>query len=211
MGADLTNGFFTLAGAVLGSIITGALAWYIGRQNRRRSELTVLRGTAVRLIEVQPNDLSVVELRVRGKPVPTVYTQDIRIVNTGTEFVRDGRIDIRVSDDAQLLSADIVDCPSDAAGEPAAHAETHKLGARLSFGYINPNERLLLRILLERPIDVVPTFRQEGVSFVVRDHFESTMPELLDEALSLSFSVPSLVRFAVSLLVPRSRRFLDRG
>ena len=62
---------------------------------------------------------------------------DIRIVNTGTEFVRDGRIDIRVSDDAQLLSADIVDCPSDAAGEPAAHAETHKLGARLSFGYIN--------------------------------------------------------------------------
>ena len=199
--ADLTNGLFTLAGAVLGAIITGGIAWYVSRQNRRRSELTVLKGLTVSLVEVRSDVASVVELRVHDKVVPTVYTQDIRILNTGTDVINDGKISFITVDPTQVLSADILGVPSGAAADDLkACTNDQRDSATVTFKYVNPGEELLLRILLDKHISVEPQFRQSGVNFVVRNYSGSTLPIALD-----MLTASSLLNFLAWLLVPPYR------
>ena len=204
MAADLTNGLFTLAGAVLGAMITGGIAWYVSRQNRTRSELTVLKGVTVSLVEVRPDVSSVVELRVRGEVVPTVYTQDIRILNTGTDVIKDGKISFIAVDAAQVLSADILGFASSAADALKACTNDQKDSATVTFKYVNSGEEFLLRILLDQRISVEPKFRQSGVNFVVRNYSESTLPIAL-EMLTAS----SLLNFLAWLLVPPYRSWYN--
>ena len=89
----------------------GIFTWYITKRNLSRSELTILTTLPVRLIEVDTTVSELVELRVRGRQVPTVYTQDIIIKNTGTEPIHDGNISFSLSDDSQILIVDVVDSP----------------------------------------------------------------------------------------------------
>ena len=206
---DFTNGWFTLAGAIIGSLITGAIAWYISRQNQRRSELTVLRGVIVPLVEVHSDVSSVVELRVRGTLVPTVYTQDIRILNTGTEPIKGGRIAFNAADDAQILAPEIVNYPNGASD--ALKVEPHGAGIHVKFEYVNPDEEYLLRVLLDKPVDVAATFRQEAVKFVFRPHLESAMPALLGDALAISIKRISALHVLCLILVPRYRHYWQDG
>ena len=198
--ADLTNGLFTLAGAVLGAMITGGIAWHVSRQNRRRSELTILKGVTVSLIEVRPDVSSVVELRVRGDVVPTVYTQDIRILNTGTDAIKDGSINFIAVDPAKVLSADILDFPSGAADALKACSNDQRDTATVTFNYVNPGEEFLLRVLLDRRISLEPKFRKSDVHFVVRNYSESTLPVALE-----MFSASSLLNLLAWLSVPPYR------
>ena len=205
MSVDFTNGLFTLAGAVVGSLITGAISWYINRQNRQRSELTVLKGAAVRLIAVHSKVSSVVEINVNGTSVPTVYTQDIKILNTGTNPIKCGNVAFTADEGAKILAPAIVTYPS--GGADALTVITANAGITVSFTYINPDEEYLLRIILDKSADVTATFRQEGVKFVFRPYFDSTMPALLGDALAVSIRRISLLHVLCWLLIPRYRRY----
>ena len=100
---------------------------------------------------------------MKGDIVPTVYTLDTRIANTGTETLHDGDILVTLVGDAKVLAVDIAEFPEGAREALTVTSGKISEGFRVHFDYINPGEEFLLRALLSaRPSTVEPLFRKPG-------------------------------------------------
>ena len=177
MKPEIVNGLFVLGGAVLGALLTIAFSWFQNKQTRSRSELSIFTSHAARLIEVDSSISEIVEIRVQREIVPSVYTLDTKLVNTGTEPLHDGDVYISLVDNTTVLTVDIADVSEGALDALKVERDENKTGFHVYFDYINPDEEFLLRALLtSRPSKVVPTFRQPGVSTRVRTDYDPVLP-----------------------------------
>lgn len=206
MNPEFVNGLFLLAGVLL----TSAFTWYLNKRNRSRSELTILTSYLARLIEVDSSISEIVEIHVNGVAVPTVYTLDARIVNTGTVPLYDGNVYVTLDGNTKVLAVDIVDFPDGASNALRVQPNEQKEGYQVHFQYINPGEEFLLRAILDSPSSkVVPSFRQPGVITHVR-----TENELAERGV-LNIIIFEIIRrnwplhLYFRLSVPAYRRYLD--
>ena len=184
MAAAFINGLFVLMGTVLGAVSTALLTQRQRRRDRKWRELTVVTTFPTRLIEVDSSVAQVVEILVHGHRVPSVYTLDARMVNTGTEAVSRGDVEVNLEGDCRVLAVDVARCPAGAEKRIDVTARQDELGFRVGFDFINPAEVILVRSLLSgRPATVTPVFRQEGVEVRVRRGEDPAIPGVLGRAL----------------------------
>lgn len=142
-----------------------------------------------------------IDVFVDGVRVPEVYTLDARIVNTGTETIRDVEIQLDVTG-AQVLSADMPDAP----GEMLIGASGR--GATLEISYINRAEVFLARLLLDaKPTDVTPRFRQPDVAFRAQVAYETSAVETVNRVL-FAFARANVLFHLSFLVLPTYRRYL---
>ena len=184
MAPEIVIGLFTLLGAAIGAILTGLFSSHQRNKNRSRKELSIFTGHTARLIEVDSSISKIVEIRVRGQRVPTVYTLDTRIVNTGTEPLHEGDINVALVGDAKFLAVDIAEFSPGAPDALTLELDKRAENFRVHFHYINPGEEFLLRALLSASASSIePTFRQPGVITRVQTDFNPTMPRIWERIL----------------------------
>ena len=147
----------------------------------------------------------IVELRVLGEPVPTVFTLDTRFVNTGTEPLYDGDIHVNVGEEGKVVAVNIADSSDGVSGSLELSKIEQGNGFRSHFKFINPGEEFMVRALLSAHTGkVLPTFRQPGVKTIVRDR---NIEEITSSILEVS--IPVLVSFLFPHLLAKliERRF----
>ena len=211
MKPEIVNGLFALGGAALGALLTGAFSWFQNKQTRSRSELSIFTSHAARLIEVDSSISEIVEIRVQGEIVPSVYTLDTKLLNTGTEPLHDGNVYISLVDGTTVLTVDIADVPDGALDAIKVERDENKTGFHVYFDYMNPDEEFLLRALLtSRPSEVVPTFRQPGVSTRVRTDYDPALPGALARVLFEAIRNNLLLHFYLKFWFQPYRRYLEQ-
>ena len=102
MTPEVVNGLFALGGAALGAVLTGGISIYQSKKNKKRKELTVLTSRVSRLIEVDSSISPVVTITVSGQNVPSVYTFDITLLNSGNETLENTEVSSEISGDAEI-------------------------------------------------------------------------------------------------------------
>lgn len=211
LNTELVYGIFTLGGAILLAVLTGTITWFQNKQNRPRSELSIFTSPTAGLIEVDSSISEIVEIRVRGEIVPTVYTLDTRIANTGTETILDGDIHVTLVGDAKVLAVDIADFSEGARDALAVELNKQSEGFRVHFNYINPDEEFLLRVLLSaRPSTVEPLFRKPGIKTRVRTDYDPMMPGVMGRVLLEIIRTDWILHPYFKLLIPSYRRYIEQ-
>lgn len=210
MRPEFINGIFAVSGAIAGAVLSGIFAWLINRRNDSRSELSIFSSRTARLIEVDSSISEIVEIRVHGQILPTVYTSDIRIVNTGTEPLYNGHIDVFIiGDEAQVLAVDVAETALGAGGALNTIRGDQNLSFALTFEYINPSEEFVVRALLSsRPNQVLPEFRQPGVATKIRTDAE-LIPGVLGRLMFESIRSNWLLDLYFRALMKPYRRYLE--
>ena len=208
---ELVNGIFALGGTILGAVLSGTFSWYQNKQNRSRSELSIFTSHTARLIEVDSSISQIVEIRVKGEIVPTVYTLDTRIANTGTKTLHDGDIHITLVGDAKVIAVDITDFSEGARDALTVELIEQSEGFRVHFNYINPDEEFLLRALLSaRPSTVEPLFRKPGIKTRVRTNYDPMMPGVMGRVLFEIIRTNLILHLYFKLLIPPYRRYIEQ-
>ena len=211
MSPEVTNGLFALGGAVLAALISGAFIWAQTKRWGVRPELSIFIERSAHLIAVDSSISDLVEIRVQGVPVPTVYTSDTRIVNTGTVPLKSGEIDFAMSNDADLIVVNVVEFPDGAADAITLEPNDDSQGYRARFQYINPGEEFHLRALMTAiPSQIQPRFRQPGVVTRIRKNQEPTLPGLLANVLFEIIRNNWLLHFYFKHAVPQYQRYLEQ-
>lgn len=211
MKPEVVNGLFALGGAALGALLTSILSWIQNKKTRSRSELSILTSRAARLIEVDSSISEIVEIRVHGSTVPSVYTLDTRLINTGTEPLHDGDVCIGLFGDTTVLAIDIADSPTVAGDALTVKRKDDKTGFHLHFNFMNPNEEFLLRALLTaRPSRVVPTFRQPGVNTRIQTDNDPELPGVLARVLFEAIRNNWILHLYVKSFFQPYRRYLEQ-
>ena len=214
---EVVNGWFVVVAAIVGAILTGGISWIQSSRNRSRSELTIFTGRPEVLIEVDSSITEIVEVRVRGEPVPSVFTLDTRIVNTGTETLNSGDIHVNLGEDGKIVAVDIADSSDGVRSSLKLSGIKEGKSFSLHFEYINPGEEFMVRALLSADTGkVIPSFRQPGVKTIVRDRMlEETTNAILEVAFPILGFRPFLLLLLGNKLVERRsrshQRKLDRG
>lgn len=209
MKSEVVNGLFALGGGVVGAILTGAISWIQNSRNRSRSELTIFTGYPEALIQVDSSITEIVELRVLGELVPTVYTLDTRFVNTGTEPLHDGDIHVHLGEEGKVVAVDFADSSAGVRNSLELSRIEEEKGFRLHFKFINPGEEFMVRALLNAYTgEVIPTFRQPGVKTIVRDRQLEEIASAMSAIMEVSFPVLGsvVVHPLVARLMERWRR-----
>ncbi|WP_123630250.1 hypothetical protein [Salinisphaera orenii] len=210
MKPEFINGIFAVSGAIAGAILSGIFGWLISRRNDPRSELSIFSSRTARLIEVDSSISEIVEIRVHGRVLPTVYTSDIRIVNTGTEPLYEGQIDVSiVGDEARILAVDVVETAPGADRALNTMIVDQNQSLKLTFEYINPSEEFVVRALLSsRPNQLLPEFRQPGVVTKIRTDAE-LIPGVLGRLMFESIRSNWLLDLYFRALMKPYRRYLE--
>ena len=112
MTAELENGLFAIAGAVIGALVTAVFAWLQARVSASRAELTVFSTRAARLLEVDSTISQAVEVRIHGKVVPNIYTAGITIRNSGTLCLENVGASAQIEGPGDIISAEINEKPT---------------------------------------------------------------------------------------------------
>ena len=161
MSSTIAAGLFVLGGAVLGAVVTALFNAYQNKRNRARSELSIRTGVATRLVEVDSSISEIVQISIHGQSVPAVYTLDTTVVNSGTQEILQGHVDVALRGDSRVLAVDLVECPRGARDAVSLETQDAGAGFRFQFEYMNARETFLIRSLLSgRPSSVIPTFRK---------------------------------------------------
>lgn len=211
MKPEIVNGLFALGGAALGAFLTSTFSWLQNKKSQSRSELSILTSRAARLIEVDSSISEIVEIRVHGDTVPSVYTLDTRLLNTGTEPLHDGDIYIDLIGESTVLALDIPDSPTVAGDVLTVERKEDKTGFRLRFDFMNPNEDFLLRALITaRPYKVVPTFRQHGVTTRIQTDHDPELPGVLARVLFEAIRQNWILHLYVKTFFQPYRRYLEQ-
>ena len=210
MAPEIVNGFFALAGAAVGALLSGAISWYLNKKNRCRKELSIITGHAAPLIEVDSSTSKIVEIRVQGKSVPTVYTLDTRIVNTGTEPLHTGKVAVALLGDAKVLAVDKAEFSAGAGSSLTVALDERGENFCVHFDYINPGEEFVLRALLSaRASSIEPTFRQPGVITRIQTDPNAMMPKIFDRIIFETIRNNWLLRLYFDILFRPYKRYLE--
>ena len=207
---ELINGVFILGGAIIGALAPGIISWFQFVKNRSRSELSIFVSRPAQLIEVDSSISEIVEISVGGEIVPSIYTLDIRIANTGTEALNDGIIKIDFTDQVKVLAIEFGDLPAGALDDfkVEQNIQQHK-EYHVHFKYINPEEELTLKVLLDaKPLTVTATFRQLGVKCLIRTDYDPLRAELLEVTLFELFRRNLIFHSYFRLFLPQYKRYL---
>lgn len=205
---ELINGIFILVGAVIGASLTGIISWIQAEKIRPKSELRIFTSRPARLIEVDSSVADIVQILVGGEIVPTIYTLDIRITNTGTELLSNGRIQIDFTGHVKVLAIDFTDLPDGALDAfQVEHMNQQYEEYLVNFKFMNPGEELTMKVLLNaKPLTVNATFRQPGVISLIRTDYDPLDAEPLFEIIRQSLILHSYSR----LVFPQYRRYLEK-
>lgn len=211
MKPEIINGLFALGGAVLGALLTSTFSWFQNKKSRSRSELSIVTSRAARLIEIDSSISEIVEIRVHGDTVPSVYTLDTKLLNTGTEPLHDGEVSINLLGGTTVLAIDIADSHSVIGDALTVARNDDQTGFWLRFDFMNPNEELLLRALLTaRPSQVVPTFRQPGVRTRIQTDSDPVLPGVLATVLFETIRTNWILHLYVKSFFQPYRRYLEQ-
>lgn len=211
MKPEVINGLFALGGTALGALLTSTFSWIQSKRTRSHSELSIFTSHAARLIEVDSSISEIVEIRIQGEIVPSVYTLDTRLLNTGTEPLHEGDVHVGLVGDTTVLAVDIAEFSDGALDALKIERDENKTGFHVYFDYINPNEEFLLRALLTSPPSkVVPTFRQPGVTTRMRTDYDPAMPSVVARAIFETIRKDFLLHSYLKFWFQPYRRYLEQ-
>ncbi len=211
MSPEIVNGLFALGGAALGAVLTGALSWYQITKTKEKRELTILSTRPSNLIAVDSSISEMVKITVSNHVVPTVYTFDLIVQNSGNQTVSDICIPVSTEVDGRLLGVDIESSnfaiETDSC-EVALDGPTH---FRVDLKYLNPGEELTWRVLASAvPKKVEPGFRQPGVYSRIRTNYEAAVPDVISRALLDALAANTLLDVSMKISSPQYRRWREK-
>lgn len=182
---EFINGAFILGSAIVGALITGIFCWIQAAKNRSRSELRIFASRPTRLIEVDSSISDLVEISVGGEIVPSIYTLDTRIANTGTEPINDGTVKIKFAGQVKVLAIDLENLPAGANDDFQVRQINQQYKEySVHFKFVNPGEELTVKSLLNaNPEKVSVIFRQLGVHSLIRTDYDPLRAEMFEKAL----------------------------
>ena len=207
---ELINGVFVLGGAFIGASLTGIISWIHAARNRSRSELSIFASRPKRLIEVDSSVSEIVEISMDGEIVPSIYTLDIRIANTGTELLNDGAIRVEFAGQVKVLGIDFGDLPAGALDAFEIEQISQQCEEYLvHFKYINPGEELEVKVLLNaKPLTVTANFRQPGVNSLIQTDYDPLRAELFEKPIYDLFRQNWILHSYLKLVLPQYKRYL---
>lgn len=210
MSPEVINGLFALGGAVVGAVLTGAISWLQAAKHRKLSRLSVFTTRPSRLVEVHSTISKDVTITIAGESVPTVYTIEMTVANSGTEPLHNVEVVTEFDGNGKVLTANLGETnfefePNDVVVAPANNSQVD-----LSTSYLNPGDEFVVKMLLsDRPTAITPKFRQPGVKFVSRTGYDSPVSNALSEALFEAISSNTLLRVYMTFAIPSFRRYLE--
>jgi hypothetical protein len=210
MTPELTNGLFALAGAVGGAVITGAIAWRQARALASRKELTVVSTRPAKLLEVDRTVRGIVEIRIGGRLVPTLYMSSVALQNSGNQEIESIEAVVQIKGSCEILNAEVADAPSGVDPLTMSPKVVDAKSVSISVAYLNPGETLSVRLLLsDKPEKISVNCRQKGVSVLTREDFDPTQPGAAGRVFYEALGRNALLHWYLRLVLPSYRRFWE--
>jgi hypothetical protein len=210
MSPELINGIFALAGALLGAIVTGFMAWRQARALSTRKQLTATTTSPAKLLVVDRSVTADVEVRIRGRLVPTIYMTTAAVENTGNQVIEAINAVVEVTGTCEIINVEIGDVPSGMESSTLNAEITSPLAARVQIPFLNPGESVVARLLLsERPESVVFKCRQIGLIVVARNGYDATQPGAAGRVVYESLSQFALIHWYLRLAMPSYRQYWE--
>lgn len=165
MPPEFITGLFTLGGAAVGVIGT-LVVTHIRREKR---QLTAYIFKLSPVLVRQPETPSKVEISIDGKPVHSLYEQQIEIINTGNRAIPVEFLSIHFPGSRELLKSDLPQRRMPSEKFSLNYDEKYPI-ATITGDFLNPGEKIELRFLISgEPEACDVEYRQQDVKFVVRD------------------------------------------
>jgi hypothetical protein len=210
MSPELVNGIFAVAGALLGGIVTGLISWRRARAFSARKELTATTTSPSKLLEVDRTVTADVEVRIRGRLVPTIYMFSGILENTGNQVIEAIDATIEVKGNCEIINIEIGDKPDGADLFALSAAISSPLSARLRIAFLNPGESASARLLLtEKPEHVALRCRQSGLTVLARDGYDPTQPGVAGRVFYESLSQNAMLHWYLRLAMPSYKRYWE--
>jgi hypothetical protein len=210
MSPELVNGLFALAGALVGALATGVIAWRQAKALGLRRELTATTTSSSKLLEIDRTVKADVEVRIRGRLVPSIYMCSAVLENTGNQVVESIEATVEVTDECEIINVEIGDLPAGAEATALQAAILSPHSARLQIPFLNPGETVSARLLLSaNPKKVSVKCRQLGPNVLNRDGYDPTQPGAAVRVLYESIRQNPVVHWYFRISVPAYRRYWE--
>lgn len=183
LSSEMVNGLFAVSGAVIGAIIAGLFALYVARSTKEKKEIVVSTSHSSRLLVVDDQIASDVEIRVSGNKVDNVILSEIFLSNTGNRAVEGISFPVSCQSTAQIISIDALDQATDAPRSGSGIAKNSGQEFDVNIDYINPGEEIKLRCIVsgEEPEWSV-ALRQPELIVIRRDRPVASFSDVILEA-----------------------------
>ena len=207
---EMINGLFAVGGAVVGAIIAGLFAIYVARSTKDKKEIVISTSRASRLLVIDDQIASDVEIRVSGSKVENVILSKIFLSNTGNKAVENLRFVISCQKGVQIFSMDALDQATDTPRSGSSIARTGSQEFVITVDYINPGEEMVLRCLVsgEEPEWNV-SLRQAGLRVIRRTLPVASSSDVVAEiVVETLLNVPILSTY-LRITSPVIKRFFE--
>ena len=209
MTPETINGVFAVGGAAIGAVITGIFSWKISNKDKCRKEISLITTRPTKLIEVDAIVSEVVTISVSGEEVPTLYTLDCIILNSGTEAIENVKASLSLEGSCKVVAADVgasnFDCPT----QDSKVEETGDGEFIMSLQYLNSSDQIIFKYLLsDKPKSLKVSFRQPGVNLVTKESYDSA-PSLLTRGLFEAIRSNGVMHAYMRIMMPSYRSFLE--
>lgn len=210
MSPEVVNGLFALLGALVGAVVAGAISWRQARAMAVRKELTLITVRASKLLEVDKSVKGVIEIRVAGVLVPTIYTCAFSLSNSGNVPINDIKAVWKLEGPPEVLNYEIGDLPAGADSSCVNIESKDGKSLSTSIQYLNPGESISVRALIsEKPTHVSLECRQQGVSIVTKEDFDPTQPGATGRVLYEAMRRNPIIHAYMQLALPSYRQYWE--
>lgn len=211
MSPETVNGIYALGGATLGAVLTGIISWIISKRRDKILELTTISTVPTKLIEVDYSLSDVVTVTIGGKVVPSIYSFDTRIFNSGTETINGVDILVDVVGPDHVLGRSFGKATFDVAKEECSVVANGENGTKIHFDYLNAGDEIVVKFLVsDKPDEVNVKFRQPDVKHVLRSNYDPLVPGVLGRAFFDAIRSNAVLHLYMRLALPQYRHYLGQ-
>lgn len=210
MTSEVVNGLFALGGAVLGALVTGYISWKQAKKYAKRNELSVITSRASNLLKIDSTISEVVKISIGEDVIPSVFTFDILLINSGSETLYDLEVITQIDNSLKIIACDISLSNFELVDGKYLARKESDTNVIVEADYLNPGDELMAKVLVTGdPGFIKSSFRQAGVKLILRDNFDPTTPDVFTRALFESVRKNFLLHTYMKMSIPFYRRFVE--
>lgn len=203
MSPEVINGIFAIGGAVVGAILSAALAFGISQRTKERKELSVLLSKPKQLINVHDSVKDSIKIMVAGREAVTASHLDYYIANTGNKVLENVHIVIETVGDTDIFGGCTPGSNFNVENSEDTLVSWEDDGQfTIEAKFLNPGDELKGYILLANiPTDIRVVFRAPDVKLkVLKDHDldrGSVFTDVIFDVAKNNFILDSYLKLAV--------------
>lgn len=203
MTPETINGVFAIGGAVIGAVLSAALAYAIHNRTKEKKVLSVVFSKPKQLIDVHDSIKDSINIEVMGRKVDTASHLEYYIANTGNSVINDINIVVETAGDTEIFGGNVPASNfKDVISEDTLVSWEDDGAFSLTTKFLNPGDELHGYILLANiPSEIHVRYRQAGVQLKVTKNHESekrdVFADLIYEFSSRNFILDSYLKLAI--------------